>query len=75
MFLGPFLLSSTWEKALSIETTLLIFTAGAALTMVVPVPDFNRHKLPFSLHENQFIQPMAINPANCSSNLCTFPTY
>jgi len=32
-----------WEKALSIETTLPIFTAGAALTMAVPVPDFNRN--------------------------------
>jgi hypothetical protein len=74
MFLGPFLLSSTWEKALSIETTLPIFTAGAALTMVVPVPDFNRHKLPLSLHENHVIHPMAINPTSYSSNHCILPT-
>jgi hypothetical protein len=74
MFLGPFLLSSTWEKARSFETTLPIFTAGAALTMVGPVPEFNRHKLPLSLRKNRIIQSMAINPASCSSNHCVFPT-
>ena len=46
MFLGSFLLSSTWEKALSIETTLPIFTAGAGIHPVAIDVQFDRLPVP-----------------------------